>query len=110
MSLLRTLGNRRLWAAVLTVALVWSFCAPWCAELEGGAVACAATGVETEAPCTADCHDGAHHDCACACPHAPGLTSGASSSVALLTAGLAPAETQRPPSPSREPILHVPIA
>lgn len=108
MSLLRPLGNRRLWAAALTVALVWSFCAPWCAELGGGA-ACAAATVELPSPCASDCDDDAHHDCSCACPHAPSLASGASSSVALLTAGLAPTETQRPQSPSREPLLRVPI-
>lgn len=110
MSLLRTLGNRRLWAAVLTVALVWSFCAPWCGEGEGGAEAWAVTAVETEVPCTADCHGGAHHDCDCACPHAPGLTSGAATPVAPFVAGFAPAETQPPLSTSRDLLLDVPIA
>ncbi len=108
--MLNALGSRRLWAAVLTVALVWSFCAPWCAELGGGAEGCATAAAEAPGPCAADGDHHAHGDCPCACPHAPILTSTASARSALPVAAFALPEAPRPPSLAREPLLHVPIA
>lgn len=102
--MLRTLGSRRLWAAVLAFAIAGSAFAPSHAAFAGEAATVAAG-----APCAAAGDHSPHDDGSC-CAHAPGLATGCQTPLRLPAAGFAPAETRLPHSPFQEPPLRVPIA
>ncbi len=102
--MLRTLGSRRLWAALLAFAIAGSAFAP-----SHGAFAGEAAAMEVGAPCAEDCGHSPHEDGAC-CAHAPGLATGGPTLLRLPAAGFAPAEARLPHTSVQEPPLRVPIA